>query len=165
MRNSTKSSRRGLLALAGAAAVGLGALVVPAGSATAAAGCAVTYTANSWPGGFTANIQVKNLGSDVDGWTLGWTFPDSGQKVTQGWSATYSQSGSAVTAKNASWNGRLASGASTSIGFQGTRTGSNPTPASFTLNGVTCTGTVTTTPPPSTTTPPPSTTTPPPSTT
>jgi endoglucanase len=166
MRNSTKT-RRALLALAGVAAVGLGALIVPAGSATAAAGCAVTYTANTWPGGFTANLDVKNLGSDVDGWTLGFSFPDSGQKVTQGWSATFSQSGSAVTAKSVSWNGRLATGASTTIGFQGTWAGSNPTPSAFTLNGVTCSGTVTTTPPPTTTTPPPSstTTTPPPSTT
>jgi hypothetical protein len=37
-----------------------------------------------------------------------------------------------------SWNGVLAPGASTSIGFNGSYTGSNPTPTAFTLNGATC---------------------------
>ncbi|GII81264.1 hypothetical protein Sru01_62460 [Sphaerisporangium rufum] len=118
-------------------------------AATAASGCRVNYTITSqWADGFTASIDITNLGDAVSGWKLGWTF-GAGQKVTSGWSATYAQSGSAVTAANASYNGSLGTGASTSIGFQGASGGSNPAPASFTLNGVTCTGGVGGTPTPS----------------
>ncbi len=49
--------------------------------------CAVTYTASTWQGGFSANITVKNVGDAVNGWTLGFTFPNTGQKVGSGWSA------------------------------------------------------------------------------
>jgi hypothetical protein len=58
-----------------------------------------------------------------------------------------------------SWNASLGTGGSAQIGFNANWTGSNPKPATFMLNGVTCTGS-TSTPPP--TTPPP--TTPPPTT-
>ncbi|WP_433717790.1 cellulose binding domain-containing protein [Actinoplanes sp. CA-051413] len=165
------STRRILVALAAAAAVPIGLLAAPA---SAAAGCQVTYTVTSqWQGGFGASVAVKNLGDPVTAWTLGWSFP-SGQTVTQLWNGVVSQSGAAVTVRNAGYNGSLATGASTSFGFNGSWTGSNAVPSSFTLNGVSCTGGVTTpppsTPPPSTpppTTPPPTTpppTTPPPTT-
>nr|BFE61925.1 cellulase family glycosylhydrolase [Dactylosporangium thailandense] len=124
-----------------------GAVLLPT-SAQAAAGCQVTYTTSDWPGGFTAAITVKNLGDAVSSWTLGWTFA-AGQHVDQGWSATYTQSGANVTAASLSYNGALATGASTSIGFNGSWTGSNPKPAAFTLNGVTCNGTTTNSPSPS----------------
>ncbi|MGI5239527.1 cellulase family glycosylhydrolase [Dactylosporangium sp. CA-139066] len=144
------------LGVAGAvgALVAGGLILAPMVSASASAGCRVTYTTNQWPGGFTANIGITNLGDPVSSWTLGWTFPDAGQKVGQGWSATYTQSGSAVTAKSMDYNGSLATGATTSIGFNGTWTASNPTPSSFTLNGVACTGSTTGSPSPSKSTSP-----------
>ena len=74
----------------------------------------------------------------LNGWTLRFTFPNSGQRVTQGWSATWTQSGAQVTATNVAWNGSLPPGASTGIGFNGTHTGSNPRPTAFTLNGSPC---------------------------
>ncbi|WP_341874383.1 cellulose binding domain-containing protein, partial [Microbispora hainanensis] len=107
----------------------------------------MTYTTNDWPGGFTAAITIQNLGSAINGWSLGFAFPASGQRVDTGWSATYSQSGQNVTATNVDYNAAIATGASVSIGFNGSWSGSNPTPASFTLNGVTCTGSVTTSSP------------------
>ncbi|MEU9833141.1 glycoside hydrolase family 6 protein [Streptosporangium sp. NPDC048047] len=119
----------------------------PAATAHAAVSCDVTYTTNEWQGGFTANINLKNLGDPLNGWTLGFAFPGT-QKVQQGWSATWSQSGNQVTAKNIDWNGNLATGASTSIGFNGSWSGSNPKPTSFTVNGVTCGGTTPTNQPP-----------------
>ncbi|MEV4659870.1 glycoside hydrolase family 6 protein [Micromonospora sp. NPDC049301] len=161
------SGPRRALALAGAGALVAGGLVtIPVTAAQAATQCDVAYSSNEWPGGFTASITIKNLGDPVNGWTLGWTFPNSGQRVQQGWSAEFTQSGSQVTARSLSYNGSLATGASTSIGFNGAWSGSNPKPTAFTLNGVTCNGGTTppTTPPPTTpppTTPPP--TTPPPS--
>ncbi|MFI2710601.1 cellulose-binding domain-containing protein [Micromonospora sp. NPDC018662] len=144
-----------------------GAVATTAGTGhAAAAGCRVTYTVSSeWSGGFGANVQVTNLGDAIDGWTLRWSFA-AGQTVTQAWNATVSQSGAAVTATNASYNGSLGTGAATSFGFNGSRTAAgNPVPSTFTLNGVTCTGGVPPTPgptPTATPTPTPTATPPPP---
>ncbi len=105
--------------------------------------CQVTYRATNWGGssGFTANVTIANTGtSAVDGWTLAFAFA-AGQRVTDGWSATWNQPvGSAnVTATGLPWNTTLAPGASVGIGFNGSFTGTNPAPTSFTLNGATCT--------------------------
>jgi Cellulose binding domain len=112
-------------------------------SATAASGCQVSYTSSSWPGGFTASISITNLGSPVTNWTLAFTLPGN-EAVSQGWSASFSQSGRNVTAANASYNGSLGTNGSTSIGFSGSYSGGSfpGNPASFTLNGAACTGTV-----------------------
>ncbi|MEV0429877.1 cellulose binding domain-containing protein [Micromonospora sp. NPDC050495] len=92
-------------------------------------GCAATYAVtNSWPGGFQAELTVRNSGAaPIAGWTLSWTFAD-GQKISQLWSGSYTQSGAAVTVTDAGWNGRLAVGGSTTVGFTGTATGSNRIP-------------------------------------
>lgn len=149
--------------LAAAAAVS----AVSITGASAAAGCRVGYTIGSqWQGGFTANVTVTNLGDPLNGWTLTWTF-GAGQQVTQAWNATVSQSGAQVTARNASWNGNLATNASAGFGFNGSwNNATNPAPASFTLNGTVCTGGITPTTAPPTSAPPTSAppTTPPPTT-
>jgi len=133
--------------LAGVAAGTTAALLV-AGVAVAAAavhaqaapGCRVAYTVPAqWPGGFTGNMEVTNLGDPVTGWSLVWTFP-SGQLVTQAWNATVTASGSQVSATNTSYNASIATNGTVSFGFNGSWSGSNPAPASFALNGVTCTG-------------------------
>jgi len=110
-----------------------------AATAHAAVACDVAYTTNDWQGGFTASVTIKNLGDPLTNWTLGFAFT-AGQTLQQGWSATWAQSGTQVTAKNLAWNGSLATGASTTLGFNGASTGSNPKPAAFTINGVTCGG-------------------------
>ncbi|WP_405094070.1 cellulase family glycosylhydrolase [Micromonospora sp. NBC_01392] len=163
MFSTSRPSRRHLLVGGAVGALALAATaVLPTTDAMAATGCAVTYTTNSWQGGFTANVTVKNLGDPVSNWTLGFSFPDGGQRLVQGWSATWQQSGAAVTARSLDYNGALGTGASTTVGFNGSWTGSNPNPTAFTLNGTVCTG-GTSTPPP-TVTPPPPPTTPPPTT-
>jgi endoglucanase len=137
--------------------VAVAALAAASDAGAATAGCAVTYTANTWNTGFTADIKITNLGDPVTAWTLGFSFPGD-QHVTGGWSATYSQTGRAVTARSVDYNGALATGASTGIGFQATYTGTNAAPAAFTLNGGACTGapsTGTPTPTPTATTAPP----------
>ncbi len=101
-------------------------------------GCKVTYSANSWNVGFTGSVKITNTGTTPLTWTLGFTFP-SGQQVTQGWSATWSQTGSAVTAVGLGWNATLAPGASTDIGFNGSHSGTNTNPTAFTVNGTACT--------------------------
>jgi endo-1,4-beta-xylanase len=104
------------------------------------ASCRVTYAVtNQWNTGFTASVTITNTGSTaINGWTLTFDLP-AGQRVDQGWSAQWSQSGTTVTAVNASWNGTLAPGASTSIGFNGTHDGQATAPTAFTLNGTVCT--------------------------
>ncbi|GII76382.1 hypothetical protein Sru01_13640 [Sphaerisporangium rufum] len=146
------------------AAVGL----LPATGAQAAAGCRVAYTVGSqWQGGFNANVEVTNLGDPVNGWKLVWAFP-AGQQVTSGWNATVTSSGGQVTAANLGYNATIATNGKVSFGFNGSWTGTNPAPASFALNGVTCdggTGTPTPTPTPTPTRTPTPTPTPTPSVT
>ncbi len=139
---------RGGLAVAMVATAAVAAAVGTAPASAAAAGCRVSYTISSqWQGGFGANVTVTNLGDPVDGWTLRWSFA-SGQAVTQAWNATVTQSGAAVTAVSVSHNASLATGATTSFGFNGSWTGANPVPTSFTLNNTACTGGVGPTPTP-----------------
>jgi len=129
--------RRVAMAAAGVLAVG-GVAVAP-GTAQAAPACDVTYTTNSWDTGFTANLTIRNLGDPMTSWRLEFTFPGN-QRITQGWSAEWSQSGANVTATNMPWNGNLGTGASTTIGFNGSYSGTNDSPNSFRVNGVTCNG-------------------------
>lgn len=108
--------------------------------ANAAAGCRVTYAvSSSWPGGFGADVTVTNLGDPVNGWTLTWTF-GAGQTIGQLWNGTVTQTGAQVSVANAPYNASIPTGGSASVGFNGTWTGTNPAPASFALNGTTCTG-------------------------
>ncbi len=147
--------------VAAVAAAGVAVLAGVASSSAASAGCSVAYTVSSqWPGGFTAGLAITNLGSPLSSWTLTWNFT-AGQQVTQGWSATYTQSGTQVTAVNESWNGSLATGGSATIGFNGSWNNSaNPAPANFALNGVACTGSASPSPTATTPTPTPTPTTP-----
>jgi hypothetical protein len=101
--------------------------------------CAVTYTVtNQWSGGFQADVKLTNTGSSAwSGWSLGWTFPN-GQTISQLWNADYTQSGSAVTAKNVSWNANVAAGSSVSFGFTGSWSGSNTKPTAFKVGDQSC---------------------------
>ncbi|WP_405658791.1 glycoside hydrolase family 6 protein [Streptomyces sp. NBC_01166] len=142
-RTTLRRSRTALIAAGAlvAAAAGSAAAVAPFGtSAAAAAGCSVDYKIqNQWNGGLTASVTVKNLGDAVTGWQLQWSFA-GGEKVSQGWNATVSQSGTAVTAKDAGYNAALATGSSATFGFNATGSGNSAVPATFKLNGVTCDG-------------------------
>ncbi|GAA2563799.1 MULTISPECIES: GH12 family glycosyl hydrolase domain-containing protein [Streptomyces] len=101
--------------------------------------CTVSYATNVWPGGFTANVTVKNSGSSaVDGWKLAFTLP-SGQRITHAWNATVTPSSGAVTASGLDSNARIAPGGSQSFGFQGTYSGTFAQPNGFSLNGTACT--------------------------
>lgn len=105
--------------------------------------CLVEYDANDWGGspGFTANVSVTNTGdSTINDWSLEWEFT-ADQVVNDHWSASISQTGAAVTATNAGWNGTIAPSQSVSFGFNGeaATAGDNPPPEEFTLNGVPCT--------------------------
>jgi hypothetical protein len=140
-----RQPRSRLVAAAAVLAASLAAATVATATTAhaAAAGCRVTYAiASQWAGGFGANLTVIDLGDPLNGWTVRWSFT-AGQTVTQAWNAAVTQSGGAVSAANAGWNASLATNATASFGFNGSwNNATNPVPASFSLNGVTCTGTV-----------------------
>lgn len=100
--------------------------------------CQVGYATQSWPGGFTAEVTIRNAGTaPVDGWTLAFTLP-GGQRVTNAWNATVAPAAGAVTARDAGFNGRIPAGGTQSFGFQGTYTGAFAEPDRFLLNGTAC---------------------------
>ena len=107
-------------------------------TSASSASCAVTYQANDWGTGLSANVAITNTGTAaVNGWTLAFTWPGN-QQITQGWSATWSQASSRVTATNLAWNASIAPSATVNIGFNASYSGSDPRPAGFTLNGAAC---------------------------
>lgn len=92
-------------------------------------GCTAAYSiTNSWPGGFQGAVRVTAGSAAISGWTVTWQYAN-GQSITQYWSTTLTTSGAAVTARNVSYNGTLAAGASTDFGFLATTTGTNEIPA------------------------------------
>ncbi|MGW7407758.1 cellulose binding domain-containing protein [Streptomyces sp. NPDC054833] len=127
-----------LLAVAGAVAL-VGSALVPVVSASGATpACTVEYSVTGqWDTGFQGAVKITNNTAALSSWSLTFDFAN-GQKVTQGWSAKWSQSGTTVTAANESWNGSLGTGASVSAGFLGSWSGSNAVPTAFKLNGTTC---------------------------
>ena len=144
--SAKRKSRFAVASSVTAAAMTAGLLVAGGSPAGAATGCKVTYTVNQWDTGFTANIAVTNLGDSVSSWNVEWDFGGN-QQVQQGWSATFSQSGKHVSAKNPSWGGNLGSNATANFGFNGSYSGTNDIPTSFSLNGAHCDGTSPTTTP------------------
>jgi lysophospholipase L1-like esterase len=132
--------RRTLAVLASACTLLTGLLLATATRASAAAGCSVTYTVSSqWPGGFGAAVEITNLGDPVTSWSLGFSLA-GGQTITQLWNGSVTQSGTAVTVRNAAWNSSLGTGGKASFGFNGSWTTANPVPRDFSVNGVACNG-------------------------
>jgi endo-1,4-beta-xylanase len=88
-------------------------------------GCRATYSVvNSWAGGFQAGVVVTNsAASTLNGWTVHLTLA-SGQSISSLWNGVNSGTSGAVMVKNASYNGTIAAGASTSFGYTGTGDGS-----------------------------------------
>jgi hypothetical protein len=105
------------------------------------ASCAVHYSvAGSWPGGFQGGVTItNNASSAVNGWTLTWTWPSAGEQITQMWDASYTQTGTAASATNASYDASIgASGGTATFGFLANDSGQTTAPAAFYLNGSVC---------------------------
>lgn len=108
-------------------------------AAVPAPSCSVTYTNyGSWQGGtgFTGQLTIRNTGSTtLNGWTATFAFTGDA-KVREAWMADVKQSGATVTAKNESYNGKIAPGGTAMFGFNATTgTGANPAPNLITVNG------------------------------
>ena len=86
----------------------------------------------------TAQVVIGNTGTAaINGWSLTFTLPGD-QKVTSNFNGGFSQTGENVTLTNASYNGAIAR-VQRHRQLQGHGPPATPLPASFTLNGVTCT--------------------------
>ncbi|WP_405598005.1 cellulose binding domain-containing protein [Streptomyces sp. NBC_01410] len=123
-----------------AAAVIGGAAFALAGTAQAASvGAAYTKT-SSWTGGYTGQYVITN---DTDtaqtDWTLEFDLP-TGTTISSLWNGEHTVSGRHVTVKPASWNKRLAPGASVTVGFvtAASTTATAGDPTSCLINKVKC---------------------------
>ncbi|CAL9533903.1 endo-1,4-beta-xylanase [Streptomyces sp. enrichment culture] len=91
-------------------------------------GCKATYrVVNQWGGGFTGEVRIDCTGAALRAWTAKWDF-GAGQRITQAWNASCTQSGTSVTCSNASYNGTVPDGGSVTFGFNASWSGSNPVP-------------------------------------
>jgi endoglucanase len=100
-------------------------------------GCTVTHrVVNRWSGGFSGEIVIANRGPSITGWTL--TFSAPGVAVTSGWNGTWTDTGDTVRVVSESWNGALATGGQTTLGYNANHDGTTPPFASPSLNGTAC---------------------------
>jgi len=89
--------------------------------------CSATYQViNSWQGGYQVTVTVRPALAAINSWTVRWTLA-SGQAITQVWNGVYTPNGSAVSVRNASYNGNVPASGTTTFGFIGSGTaGSAP---------------------------------------
>ncbi|MER6449659.1 sugar hydrolase [Streptomyces venezuelae] len=134
-----RTSRRAKVtgAIAAAAVIG-GAAFAFTGTAQATSVGAVYTKSSSWSGGYTGQYVITNgTGAAQSDWTLQFDLP-AGTRIDSLWNGTHSVSGRRVTVKPASWNGQLAAGASVTVGFVASGTGTLGDPTGCLINGVKC---------------------------
>ncbi|WP_338703901.1 cellulose binding domain-containing protein [Streptomyces sp. Q6] len=86
----------------------------------------------------SADITVRNTSDRrLDGWKLDFAFPGQ-QKINSVWNAKATQNGSDVHVTPESWTNPIPAGGSVSFGLNGSSTGGNGTPTSFSLDGRSC---------------------------
>ncbi|MEV4562022.1 cellulose binding domain-containing protein [Kitasatospora sp. NPDC049285] len=104
--------------------------------------CTVAYQVTAgWGNGFVADVVVSNPGpAAINGWTLDFDWPSTGQSVSSWWNAAITATGQHVRVTNGQYNAQLApnGGTSAEFGFVGGNNGANPTPTVFRLNGTVC---------------------------
>ncbi|MCF0095573.1 glycoside hydrolase family 9 protein [Micromonospora sp. MH99] len=110
--------------------------------AVPASTCSVSYANyGAWEGGtgFTGQLTVRNTGTTaVNGWTVRFAFTGD-QRVREAWLAKVTQAGATVTARNESYNAKIAPGGTVTFGFNATTNGgANPKPGLVTVNGNPC---------------------------
>jgi endoglucanase len=81
---------------------------------------------NAWQGGFTAAVNVTAGSAAIHSWTVTMTLP-SGAAITNLWNGLNTGTSGTVSVANASYNGALGAGQSTSFGFQANGSGTGAT--------------------------------------
>ncbi|WP_406058117.1 glycoside hydrolase family 9 protein [Micromonospora sp. NBC_00860] len=104
--------------------------------------CTARYSNyGAWQGGtgFTGQLTIRNTGATaVNGWSVRFAFTGD-QRVREAWLAKVTQSGATVTARNESYNAKIAPGGTVTFGFNATTGGgANPSPGLVTVNGAAC---------------------------
>jgi hypothetical protein len=91
--------------------------------------CTATYrVATAWPGGFLAEVTVRNTGTvALTGWTVRWTYP-AGVRVEQLWNGTLVTNAPNVSVRNAVWNGSLPPNQATTFGLIGSQSSPHTAP-------------------------------------
>ncbi|GAA1664472.1 endo-1,4-beta-xylanase [Glycomyces endophyticus] len=83
-------------------------------------GCTATLSVQSpWNTGATYSGTVR-ANQNLTGWTVTWTWPGS-ERISNAWSLQGNLTGATVTGSNASYNGTVASGQTTTFGFNITK--------------------------------------------
>ncbi|MBU2668136.1 cellulose binding domain-containing protein [Actinoplanes bogorensis] len=85
---------------------------------TTALACTATLTVSSaWTGGAVATVAVRNIGPDtLSTWRVSWRWSGD-ERITSLWNGVTTNGADGVTVANASWNGTLAPGATTTFGL------------------------------------------------
>jgi hypothetical protein len=110
----------------------------PTGTPTGGSGtCTLTSSVtSSWSGGYQLQLTVRNTGTaPISGWTASFMFGDTAENIASSWNATAAQTGTQVSAANASYNGSVAAGSQTTFGM--VVNGSNSS-----LSALSCSGTL-----------------------
>lgn len=106
--------------------------LTPTPTQTATGGITLALvTRTEWTTGRTIDATVTSA-VPTKSWTVSFA---SGMTVTNMWSATNQSTAGTVKAANASWNGKLAAGASTTFGFTGSGPKETLTGCAATVNG------------------------------
>ncbi|MFV2018145.1 cellulase family glycosylhydrolase [Micromonospora sp. LOL_023] len=118
---------------------------------SAAAATAAFVKVNDWGSGYEGRFTVTNdTSATITSWQVGFDLP-TGSRISSSWNARSTSTGNRYTFDNASWNGTLGAGASTTFGFIVNGGG---TPTNCTVNGSGCAGGPNPTTAPPTTAPP-----------
>jgi glucose/arabinose dehydrogenase len=98
-------------------------------------GCVATYrVVSQWQGAFQGEVIVRNTGStSTTSWMVTLTFPN-GQVITQLWDGVYTQTGSVVVIRNATYNAVIPPNGSLTVGFLANWNGTNGVPSSITCS-------------------------------
>ncbi|MEV6350595.1 lytic polysaccharide monooxygenase [Actinoplanes sp. NPDC051851] len=90
-------------------------------------GCsAAVAVASQWSGAYQATVTVTAGSAAIKAWAVTLTY-GAAQTVQQSWNATVLTSGNDIQATNASYNGALSAGGSTTFGFIAAGTPAAPT--------------------------------------
>ncbi|MEU4746342.1 cellulose binding domain-containing protein, partial [Actinosynnema sp. NPDC023658] len=87
-------------------------------AAVASSDCRARFgITNSWPGGYQAQVTVRNVSEHpLTTWTVTWPRPD-GHAISNLWNGTLAVDADSVTVTNLGHNGKVPAGGSTTFGF------------------------------------------------
>ncbi|MEU6213848.1 cellulose binding domain-containing protein [Streptomyces sp. NPDC047023] len=136
-RRTTSRTAKITGAVVAAAVIG-GAAFAFTGTAQAGTVGAAYTKSGSWSGGYTGQYVITNTTGRVqEDWTLRFDLP-AGARIDSLWNGTHTVSGRRVTVKPADWNRRLANGASVTVGFVVSGSGTPGDPTGCLVNGTKC---------------------------